>query len=137
MEEFQEQIPHMQPSPYTELKARSDIISKRQQRSHVHGEMQRREAEERRKKFQMTQEEKKVHYTIQSAYASIYEKNDHEVSMIRSELKTAMDAINRLQDKMKGGERDVEAWVQSKITKAADYLSAAANYIDSGESNVK
>ena len=57
--------------------------------------------------------------------------------MIRSELKTAMDAISRLQDKMKGEEKDVEAWVQSKITKAADYLQAAANYIDSGESEVK
>jgi ribosomal protein S20 len=57
--------------------------------------------------------------------------------MIRSELKTAMDAISRLRSKMKGEERDVEAWVQSKITKAADYLQAAANYIDSGESEVK
>jgi ribosomal protein S20 len=80
---------------------------------------------------------KKIHYTIQSAYASIYEEKDHEVSMIRSELKTAMDAISRLQSKMKGEEKDVEAWVQSKITKAADYLQAAANYIDSGESEVK
>jgi hypothetical protein len=80
---------------------------------------------------------KKIHYTVQSAYASIYEKKDHEVSMIRSELKTAMDAISRLQNKMKGEEKDVEAWVQSKITKAADYLQAAANYIDSGESEVK
>lgn len=136
MEDFQEQIPHMPPSPYTELKARSDIISKRQQRSHVHREMQRREDEERRK-LQVTQEGKKVHYSIQSAYQSIYEKNDHEVSMIRSELKTAMEAISKLQQHMKGGEKDVEAWVQSKITKAADYLQSAANYIDSGESNVK
>lgn len=136
MEEFQEQIPHMSPSPYTELKARSDILSKRQQRSHVHREMQRREDEERRK-LQVTQEGKKVHYSIQSAYQSIYEKNDHEVSMIRSELKTAMEAISKLQQHMKGGEKDVEAWVQSKITKAADYLQSAANYIDSGESNVK
>jgi hypothetical protein len=56
--------------------------------------------------------------------------------MIRVELKTAMEAINRLMKKM-GGEGDVEAWVQSKITRAADYLEAAANYIDSGESKVK
>jgi len=64
------------------------------------------------------------------------EKNDYEHSMIRVELKTAMEAINRLMKKM-GGEGDVEAWVQSKITRAADYLEAAANYIDSGESKVK
>lgn len=64
------------------------------------------------------------------------EKNDYEHSMIRVELKTAMEAINRLMKKM-SGEGDVEAWVQSKITRAADYLEAAANYIDSGESKVK
>jgi hypothetical protein len=83
--------------------------------------------------------EKKRFYSLESAYNSIYgdlqEANDHEHSMIRTELKVAMDAINRLQKKM-GGEGDVEAWVQSKITKAADYLQAAANYIDSGESDV-
>jgi len=64
------------------------------------------------------------------------EEHDYEHSMIRVELKTAMEAINRLMKKM-GGEGDVEAWVQSKITRAADYLEAAANYIDSGESKVK
>ena len=80
---------------------------------------------------------KKIYYSFRDAYQGIYEEKDHEVSMIRSELKTAMDAISRLQDKMKGEEKDVEAWVQSKITKAADYLQAAANYIDSGESEVK
>jgi hypothetical protein len=31
------------------------------------------------------------------------------------------------------GEGNIEAWVQSKITKAADYLDAAADYVDSGE----
>lgn len=80
--------------------------------------------------------EKRRFFSFDSAYKSIYEASDHEHSMIRTELKVAMDAITRLQKKM-GGEGDVEAWVQSKITKAADYLQAAANYIDSGESDVK
>jgi hypothetical protein len=31
------------------------------------------------------------------------------------------------------GEGNIEAWVQSKITKAADYLDSAADYVDSGE----
>jgi hypothetical protein len=35
------------------------------------------------------------------------------------------------------GEGNIEAWVQSKITKAADYIDAAADYIDSGEHNVQ
>jgi hypothetical protein len=82
-------------------------------------------------------ESKKIYYSFRDAYQGIYEEKDHEVSMIRSELKTAMDSIARLQKHMQGEEKDVEAWVQSKITKAADYLQAAANYIDSGESQVK
>ena len=60
---------------------------------------------------------------------------DHEYSMARSELSTIVNAAKRLQKKMAKGEGDVEAWVQSKITKAADYLDSAADYVDSGEMN--
>ena len=60
---------------------------------------------------------------------------DHEHSMARSELSTVMNAVKRLKKKMKG-EGNIEAWVQSKITKAADYLDSAADYLDSGEHNV-
>lgn len=58
---------------------------------------------------------------------------DHEYSMARSELKTIANAVKRLQAKVGKGEGDIEAWVQSKITKAADYIDTAADYIDSGE----
>ena len=58
---------------------------------------------------------------------------DHEYSMARSELSTVMNAAKRLQKKMGKGEGNVEAWVQSKITKAADYLDTAADYVASGE----
>lgn len=64
------------------------------------------------------------------------EEKDHEQSMIRSELQTIKNAVYRLKKKMKG-EGNVEAWVQSKITKAADYIDSAADYIDSGEMNVE
>ena len=60
------------------------------------------------------------------------ESKDHEHSMARSEISTIISAANRLKKKMKG-EGNVEAWVQSKITKAADYLDTAADYVDSGE----
>jgi hypothetical protein len=60
------------------------------------------------------------------------ESYDHEHSMARSELSTIVSAAKRLRKKMKG-EGNVEAWVQSKITKAADYLDSAADYVDSGE----
>lgn len=60
------------------------------------------------------------------------ESYDHEYSMARSEISTIISAAKRLKKKMKG-EGNIEAWVQSKITKAADYLDAAADYVDSGE----
>ena len=63
------------------------------------------------------------------------EEKDHEYSMARSELDTIMNATKRLKKKMKG-EGNIEAWVQSKITKAADYIDTAADYIDSRESKV-
>jgi hypothetical protein len=60
---------------------------------------------------------------------------DHEYSMARSELSTIIKAAKRLQKKMKG-EGEIEAWVQSKITKAADYIDTAADYLESGEHKV-
>jgi len=60
-------------------------------------------------------------------------EKDHEYSMARSELSTIMNAAKRLKAKMGKGEGNIEAWVQSKITKAADYLDSAADYVDSGE----
>lgn len=61
---------------------------------------------------------------------------DHEYSMARSELSTIISAAKRLRGKL-NGEGNIEAWVQSKITKAADYIDAAADYLDSREHNVQ
>ena len=61
---------------------------------------------------------------------------DHEYSMARSELSTIISAAKRLRGKL-NGEGNIEAWVQSKITKAADYIDSAADYLDSGEHDVK
>ena len=60
------------------------------------------------------------------------ESYDHEYSMARSEISTIISAAKRLKKKLKG-EGNIEAWVQSKITRAADYLDTAADYVDSGE----
>jgi hypothetical protein len=65
------------------------------------------------------------------------EEKDHEHSMARSELSTVMNAARRLKKKMGKGEGNIEAWVQSKITKATDYLDSAADYLDSGEHDVE
>jgi len=64
------------------------------------------------------------------------EQKDHEHSMARSELSTVMNAAKRLKKKMGKKEGNIEAWVQSKITKAADYLDSAADYLDSGEHDI-
>jgi len=58
---------------------------------------------------------------------------DEEYSMARSELNTIVDAVRRLKTKVSNGEGNLEAWVQSKITKAADYIDTAADYVDGGE----
>lgn len=58
---------------------------------------------------------------------------DHEYSMARSEISTIISAAKRLKKKIGKGEGSLEAWVQSKITKAADYIDTAADYVDSGE----
>jgi hypothetical protein len=74
---------------------------------------------------------------LYEAYVNVYERKgeeDHEVSMIRAQLHSIMKSCETLMDHMKGGERDVEAWVQAKITKAEGMLQGAANYIESGES---
>ena len=59
---------------------------------------------------------------------------DFEYEMARNELATADRAIKRLMEKL-SGEGNLEAWVQSKITKASDYLDSVADYMESGKVN--
>jgi hypothetical protein len=74
------------------------------------------------------------HYHTNSPHpGNMPEGYDHEYSMARSEISTIIAAAKRLKKKMGKGEGSLEAWVQSKITKAADYLDTAADYVDSGE----
>jgi len=65
----------------------------------------------------------------------IVEKND-EYSMARNQLRTAMTAIKRLMKHVEG-EGELKAWVQSKLTKAADYMDSVADYMDSNDKVVK
>ena len=57
-------------------------------------------------------------------------KKDHEPEMIRNQLKTAGRASKRI-EKHSRKKDNFKAWVQSKITKASDYLDTAADYLDS------
>ena len=56
---------------------------------------------------------------------------DHEHEMIRRQTSSMMNAAKRIKKKVGKGEGDVKAWVQSKITKATDYIDTAADYMDS------
>jgi hypothetical protein len=57
-------------------------------------------------------------------------EGDHEFEMARRQLSTMKNAAKKLEKKMgKKGEGNLKAWVQSKITKAADYVDTAADYV--------
>jgi len=58
---------------------------------------------------------------------------DEEYSMARSELENIVKSANKLKNIVGKGEGNLEAWVQSKITKASDYIDSAADYLESGE----
>ena len=59
-------------------------------------------------------------------------ESDHEVQMARAELyKIAKYAI-KMHDMLKGVEEreGLDGWVQSKITKAADYIGSVYHHLD-------
>jgi hypothetical protein len=61
------------------------------------------------------------------------EKKDEEGYMARTEFSQIQKAISILKKNIKKGNQQIPAWVQSKITKAADYIDTAADYMDSDE----
>jgi hypothetical protein len=58
---------------------------------------------------------------------------DREGYMARTQLDTINKAVVSLKKNIKKGDTQLPAWVQSKITKAADYIDTAADYLDSDE----
>jgi hypothetical protein len=60
-------------------------------------------------------------------------KKDDEGYMARNEIDSIERSINNLRKIIKKGDTQLPAWVQSKITKAADYIDTAAEYLQSDE----
>jgi len=62
----------------------------------------------------------------------IKEADDHEISMARGELEAIADKALKLSSILQGksDEDNIEAWVQSKITKAKDYINSVADYME-------
>jgi hypothetical protein len=74
-------------------------------------------------------ESKKIYRQVEALEK---ENSDHEISMARSELESTADKAlaisSMLQDKSDTG-NPLEAWVQSKITKAKDYITSVHDYL--------
>ena len=58
---------------------------------------------------------------------------DHEYEMIRRQTDNIIVAARKIKKEVGKGEGEVKAWVQSKITKAADYIDTAADYMTDKE----
>ena len=60
-------------------------------------------------------------------------KTDDEGYMARVELDNINNSVSRLKKVIKKSKQQLPAWVQSKITRAADYIDTAADYLSSEE----
>src|SRR5210317_879679 len=59
-------------------------------------------------------------------------EDDHEISMARGELEAIVDKATQLASMLQGKSDEgnpLEAWVQSKITKAKDYINSVSDYL--------
>jgi len=70
---------------------------------------------------------KSLETTIRTLYV---EEKDYEGEMARGELKTLADRANELASMIKDDDQ-LESWVQSKITKAEDYINSVYDYLTS------
>ena len=61
------------------------------------------------------------------------EKKDDEGYMVNVELDQMERAVKALRKKIKKADMQIPAWVQSKITRAADYIDTASEYMQSDE----
>src|SRR6056300_2016886 len=72
--------------------------------------------------------------TMREALEQVYKKEDkdHEISMARGELEAIADKATQLASALQGKSDEgnpLEAWVQSKITKAKDYINSVSDYL--------
>jgi len=60
----------------------------------------------------------------------IKEEDDHEVGMGLSSLKTSVRSAKIIYDEIKKRDlKELEGWVQEKLTKSSDYLQTVADYM--------
>lgn len=61
-----------------------------------------------------------------------WQQSDDESSMAKAQLKSIQSNASKLMDII-GDDEQLDAWIQAKLTKAEDYLDAAAGYLQSEE----
>jgi hypothetical protein len=59
--------------------------------------------------------------------------DDHEASMAKSDLRRLHEYSMELDHMIQDGD-ELEGWVQSKITKAADYIASVKHYLEYNKS---
>ena len=60
----------------------------------------------------------------------IKEEDNHEVGMALSSLKTSLRSSKIIYDQIKKRDlKELEGWVQEKLTKSSDYLQTVADYL--------
>src|SRR6056300_1852044 len=73
--------------------------------------------------------------TMSEALKQVYkeqDEKDHEISMARGELEAIADKATQLAGALQGKSDEgnpLEAWVQTKITKAKDYINSVSDYL--------
>ena len=75
---------------------------------------------------------KEIEITQDTLRGKFKEETDHEVSMARGELEAIADKATQLAGALQGKSDEgnpLEAWVQSKITKAKDYINSVSDYM--------
>jgi hypothetical protein len=60
-------------------------------------------------------------------------KQDNEGAMTRAELETIKREVEQLKKRITKPDQQLPAWIQSKLTRASEYIQTASNYMQSGE----
>jgi len=83
-----------------------------------------------------TKDQRLAYDYFKKNFDKLKEDGDHEVSMAIGQLKTISQYAEKLQTilQSKGNDYDIEAWVQSKITSAEDYMNSIGHYMENDPS---
>ena len=111
---------------------KGDVVGARRRRAvYVNAKNESDAVQKAKKEFPEHKKEGfKLNHVQTMSEENMSEEHDYEYEMARNQLATSSRSIERLMGMLKG-EGNLEAWVQSKLTLAADYLDTVADYMES------